>query len=383
MSIFDWLGVKKKVDEVESTVPESSIQNDTTPSSKLSYDDILKNYSIERIQELTKIQGNLIISDLRTCDDSFRKNYFLEPCDKSVLEEEEQTLLEQKQNFESMGLKATVNYKEVRDKYDKLRKVINEQEILEEREVFLDNLVNYISKEIWFISFDDFNKLKETYGYGIIKSMDYYTGQLSEANLSLLQEIKEIDKDVAGYLYAIKSRQGNELKTVLRNREKSRLSEGLYRFKSIGEGEIIHSRLAGTSDHVKYTKKMSPISESEVASYRIYKNRTANDFLLLPIRPEYYDDMTRNKGNYFQTVVFKSSQVVQHPLFKEHYDIFQKTLEEAKQKEHFLCDEIYVEVEDIVLSDDVCLFVESSDPNNKPLIFQTWCDGVIVYGFLE
>ena len=56
-----------------------------------------------------------------------------------------------------------------------------------------------------------------------------------------------------------------------------------------------------------------------------------------------------------------------------------KTLEE----ENFLCNETYVEVEDLILSDNICLFVESSDPNNKPLIFQTWCDGVIVYGFLE
>lgn len=369
MSIFDWLRMKKEGDEIEPIT-----HPDATSSSKLSYDDILKNYSIERVQELTKIQGNLIISDLHTCDSSFRKSYFLEPCDKDVLEKEEQLLREQKRNFESMGLKATVNYKEIKDKYDKLRQVIGEQDILEKRKVFLDNLVNHISKEIWFISFDDFNKLKETYGYGIIKSMDYYTGQLSNANLSLLQEIKDLDKDVANYLYAIKSSRGNELKSISRDRSNDCLFEGLYRFKSIGEGDV-----TAQSKRVKYTRRISPISENDVASYRTYKNRTVNDFLILPICPEYYDGMTRNKVSYSQTIAFRSNQIIQHPLFKEHYDIFQKTLEE----ESFLCNETYVEVEDLILSDNICLFVESSDPNNKPLIFQTWCDGVIVYGFLE
>ena len=104
MSIFDWLRMKKEGDEIEST-----IHLNTTTSSRLSYDDILKNYSIERVQELTKIQGNLIISDLHTCDGSFRKSYFLEPCDKDVLAKEEQLLREQKRNIESMGLKDTLS----------------------------------------------------------------------------------------------------------------------------------------------------------------------------------------------------------------------------------------------------------------------------------
>ena len=363
-------------DEAYCTPMEGNVKLEPLESPPITYNDVINKYTVEAIQEKVKIEGERIWADIEKCHEAFCDYYFIDTEDEKELKELKERLCTERRDLESLGLKKSSNYTSISEKINNIERILGEQKILVQRKTFKLHCID----EARFLSFQDFITILKTYNYDIPKSISQWSREISENTLNLLKSIKEEEKDIHHYIYMLKTQPSNRIEAIIGRQYQSSSYHlnSLYVLRGIGYSNGSDNF---SSSKVEF-KNVLPVIEN-VQKYGIYKDMPVDDYLLVPIIAKWNNDFetsTYNRKLYEQRYLDETNT-----LFKKHVQLIKAKIEKAKEllevdkknKTLLIC------VESNALDPATVLYIESSNPNNKPLIFQTWCDGVIVYGFLE
>lgn len=310
--------------------------------------DILSSYCLGTLNNtLTDLGGSDVWADIEKCDKKFRKSYFIEAQGLKQLQEEIKNLENTKTKLSNLQLNNTQNYKIISEKIQKAKEILKEQQQLETRIDFKNNVEG--DKQYKFVSFDDFANILKSYGYSFdYTTINSWTGLISEKTINLLQHINYVgDNKGRNYIYAYRT-QNSPMTSVVTcsydstNRVGIIRSYGYFMRGQRNLGKAVIDAWLGT-DSLEY-KVIDTIEDKKI--YVIPTHTTKLRYHRL-VNPE---DITNN------------------PIFPN----TKKQVESLGTSIVFQVDEMDPKVPLIAVSE-----------NHKPLIFQTWCDGVIIYGFVE
>lgn len=320
--------------------------------------DILSSYCLDSLSgTLTDLSGSDVWADIEKCDKKFRKSYFIEAQGLKYLKEEINNLEDQLQKLQNLHLSNTENYKVVSDKLGKAKKILLEQENLKSRSEFNKIINDHISIQVKYLGFDDFVSILKAYNYDFqVNTIDTYHGNLSESTVNLLSEIFTIGSTAHSYIYVIRPTASNISKVVTYDVNQE-------------------NRLKKITTHGKFTKIFTNTFKSAAANWYDGRERYEYSYEKVEKLDFPYILNIMGKGNVANnyTRIYQLHEIHYNPLFDEQRKILLS--KDSVQVSQDFC------VEGEELDAQLPLYVNGN--GNKPILFQTWCDGVIVYGFIE
>lgn len=306
-------------------------------------ENIFEKYSPTRTSEVI-LKGNNVKEDIKKCHEKFCEEYFIFLGDASdIIQKRNNVIYNTLKKLERLGLEKSQNYRDLKEEREKNEKILRNNTHYDLRIRFKKTIENY-SSDFYYLSFNDFSKLIETYNYSYPIVFRNFTGEVDEKTIELLELIYNIGSNLVrdeDYYYSCNYNSSVALYCLMKTRREN---------------------YSNTESLPIYTGE----SRTVVEVPNIHSSTEMRDIKLDP-PPVVVINQTRRGSDDIGNLIEHINNTI---------PVFNKSVDYLKDK---LKDDWAVRTVRVVDSHRPLIVKKEGLPS---ILFHIWTEGVLVYGFI-
>lgn len=186
-------------------------------------ENIFEKYSPTKTNKVI-LKGNNVREDIRKCHEKFCKEYFIFLGDASdIIRKQNDVIYNTLKKLERLGLEKSQNYMDLKKEREENEKTLRNNTYYDLRLRFKKTVEKY-SSDFYYLSFNDFSKLIETYNYSHPVVFRNFTGEVDEKTIELLELIYDIGSNLVrdeDYYYSCNYNSSVALYCLMKTRRKN------------------------------------------------------------------------------------------------------------------------------------------------------------------
>lgn len=346
MGLFGW--TSKIANNVNGTGGEKE--------EKKNIDAIINQYTTED-QPVTEFRGSDLKRDIIAAAETFASTYFNPIDNLGEIRDAKKTLESEMDNLEKLKLHNTENYKEKKKKREELNKFLESQAVFGNRVQFTKGVLRK-NEETLFISFADFVRIIDKYGYRAPTKLELFSGRVSVRDVEILGKMKDL-YSMKKYFGKWRLPKKGETVIDLVNKKPDLLN-------------VFYAEEMNGTDHLCLVEVNKVSENDEKGKLKTVKSFKYSEYCLVrtTYSTQYHDDKYDNDRGYYSrssvSYIKRDSQIK---------DIVKNGVFDIKSLELPENDDLFIGgyIPDVTSP----LLIEAD--GQPPIAFFPWCDGIAIF----